>query len=129
MVAVDPLDAALTAAAGSALSGLASGIGVADRDWSSLVGGTIALTGRDVAIVRTADLGGEVGPGPLVLTLADFAASLAAAPNHTLPNLRTLAVVQGVPNTVPAGWRALLTETDGVPLDTGLHIAPEADAA
>lgn len=123
LVALDPRAVSLPGEQQQALGGLLPGSAVADVGWSSLHGGTVALTGLDVRVDRLARLGGGDVPGPIVVTLADLAASLAATGGDHAPAVWTLVVVSGAGSvTALAGWKRVHTAVDGIPVQTGLDI-------
>lgn len=123
LVALDPDDAALPDDQRLAVSGLTRGRAIADHAWAALRGGTIALPGCDVVITRTASLSDCERPGPLLLTLADLAAGLAATALAHAPRVWTLAIVDDVSRSaVPDGWSVVTTSSDGIGAQTGLGL-------
>lgn len=123
LVALDPTEMSLPGEQQLALGGLLPGSAVADVSWSSLHGGTVALTGQNVRVDRLARLGDGDVPGPIVITLADLAASLAATSGDHAPAVWTLVVVSGARSeTAPAGWKRVHTAVDGIPVQTGLDV-------
>lgn len=123
LVALDLSERALPGGQQQALGGLRPGSAVADEGWSTLHGGTIALTGLDVRITSLARLADGDTPGPIVVTLADLAAALAATSSDRAPAVWTLVVVSDARSgTAPAGWTLVHTAPDGIPVQTGLPV-------
>ncbi len=122
MVALDPADEALPRGERTVLGQLAPGVAVADEGWEALIGGTVALAGRDVRILASGALSGGISPGPIVLLLSDLMDSIAASRPQHLPVLRTLAVVCGHPHHALAmsGWTVLPGRSVDVPVRAGL---------
>lgn len=127
MVAVRPDDQALPARERTELQRLAPGVAIADEAWQALIGGTVALGGRDVRISMSGRLSDGTAPGPIVLLLDDLTASLAVSPPQHLPTVRTLAVVCGHAShtRVAPGWTLLPGRAADVPVATGLPVPAE----
>jgi len=125
LVALDPADVAAPRCQRDAVAAVGPGVAVGDLRWPQLLGGTVALTGIDVRIDRLADLAGDGNTGPLLVSLGDLAASLAATlPGH-VPELRTLVVLEEpVPAHLDPGWRREPHRGPTVPVTTGLAIEP-----
>lgn len=123
LVALDPGEGALPSDQAQALRGLRRGAAVADRGWAVLQGGTVALTGLDVLIASSAEFASGDEAGPIVLTLADFAAGLTATAEDHAPDIWTLVVVREVlTREVPEGWRVVAIADNGIAVATGLDV-------
>lgn len=128
-VAVDPQDAFLPETDRAELRQLAPGIAIADTAWPALLGGAVALAGRNVRIAALGRLTTDPGPGPIVLLLGDLVASLRNTNEKHVPTLRTVAVVCGhASHALPVpGWTVLPHRSQSVPVATGLSSAADRE--
>jgi hypothetical protein len=111
LVAADPADPTLPAAARRAIHDLAPGRAVADRSLPELADGWIAVPGLDIRIDSVADLGGPA----IAITFDDAVALLHADPGREATAFTT-AIVRGMPGERPPGWSIRHSSETTVPL-------------
>ncbi|MGW3622996.1 hypothetical protein [Streptomyces sp. NPDC000880] len=126
LVAAAPTDPSLPEAVAAALDGLAAGSAVAATALDELVGGWIAMPGRDVEVAASADLGHDA----VVAVAFDDAVAFLLADHDDRLVVHTTAVLAGSPDAAgesagpPAGWQVVAHQVPSVPL---LIAAPHAD--
>lgn len=114
LVAAAPTDPSLPEAVAAALDGLAAGSAVAATALDELVGGWIAMPGRNVEVAASADLGHDA---VVAVTFDDAAAFLLADHDDRLV-VHTTAVLAESPDAAgePAGWQVVAHQVPSVPL-------------
>jgi hypothetical protein len=126
LVAVMPTDPSLPATVAAALEGLASGGAIAATARDELVGGWIAMPGRDVAVTASADLGHDA---VVAINFADAAAFVLADHDGRLVVHTTVVLAANPerfgeePDLPSAGWHVVARRVPSVPL---LATAPHA---
>lgn len=125
MVAIDPADPLLPVSQATAVRALGPGIALADKTWSHLAGGEIALTGRSLAVLVVDLSGADSAAAPLVITLVDLAASLSASRLEHNPTMVTVLVRDAASSVIPAGWTQVAAGMASVGLAVGLGATPE----
>lgn len=126
LVAAMPADPSLPASVAAALEGLAPRSAIAATERDELVGGWIAMPGRDVRVTASADLGHDA---VVAIHFADAAAFLMADHDGRLVVHTTVVLAADPegsdekPDIFSAGWHVVARRVPSVPL---LATAPHA---